>query len=112
MSDFNSPLPAAPLDRLAEGIDPAAPQPDALLDRVVDGAHDAIDQLALQAAPHVQRLQDGLADANEMLHQRSDKAREIGADWSESFSDTVRSHPIGAVVVAVIAGLVIARLTA
>jgi ElaB/YqjD/DUF883 family membrane-anchored ribosome-binding protein len=87
------------------------PRPDNLLDRVVQGAHETIDRLADSAAPHVQRLQQGMASASDSLHERADLARETGDEWAESLRGTVRDNPLAAVAAALVAGVLIARLT-
>jgi ElaB/YqjD/DUF883 family membrane-anchored ribosome-binding protein len=82
-----------------------------LLDRVVEGAHHAIDRLADSAAPHVQRLQQGVASASDTLHERAGQARELGDEWAESLRCTVRENPLAAVATALLVGVLIARLT-
>ena len=82
-----------------------------LLDRVVEGAHHAIDRLADSAAPHVQRLQQGVSSASDTLHERAGQAREMGDEWAESLRCTVRENPLAAVATALVVGVLIARLT-
>jgi ElaB/YqjD/DUF883 family membrane-anchored ribosome-binding protein len=82
-----------------------------MLNRVVQGAHHTIDKLAETAAPHVQRLEQGVASASESLHARADHAREVGDEWAESLRSTVRENPLAAVATALAVGLLIARLT-
>lgn len=82
-----------------------------VLERVVQGAHQAIDSLAETAAPHVQRLEEGLHSAGGTLHTRVDQAREIGDEWADSLRVTVRENPLAAVATALAVGVLIARLT-
>jgi ElaB/YqjD/DUF883 family membrane-anchored ribosome-binding protein len=77
---------------------------DDMLTRVVQGAHQTIDRLAETAAPHVQRLQQG-------LDSKSGQVREMSDEWTESLRSTVRDNPIAAVATAVAVGLLLARLT-
>jgi len=100
----------APAAAAAGGTPPARASDD-LLGRVVEGAHQAIDRLADSAAPHVQRLQQGVADAGDALHERAGQAREMGDEWAESLRCTVREHPLAAVATALVVGVLIARLT-
>ncbi len=86
-------------------------QASEFLGGVVQGTHRAIDRAAEGAAPHIQRLQEGLALASDTLHQRADQVRELGDEWSESLRGTVRDHPLAALATAVVAGILIARLT-
>lgn len=81
-----------------------------LLGRVVQGAHEALDKLADGAAPHVQLLQQGMAAAGESLHERAEQARKISDAWADSLRGTVRENPLAAVMAALAAGALIARL--
>ncbi len=114
MSTFNPTPSIEPHEKIAEGADPPSansidPSGD-MMSRMVGGAHEAIDHLARDAAPHVQRVQDGLASANEMLHQRSDQARALGSEWSEGVNRTVRDHPLAAIATAFTLGMLLTRL--
>lgn len=92
------------------GADAAQAAPD-VLGRVVQGAHDTIDRLAETAAPHVQRLQEGMSSAGEQMHDRADQVTQMSEEWAESLRCTVRDHPIAAVTAALALGVLIARLT-
>jgi hypothetical protein len=80
-------------------------------ERVVQGAHHTIDKLAATAAPHVQRLQEGVVAAGETLQSRAHQAREVGDEWADSLRNTVRENPLAAVLSALAVGVLIARLT-
>jgi ElaB/YqjD/DUF883 family membrane-anchored ribosome-binding protein len=77
---------------------------DNLLNRVVQGAHHTIDRLAETAAPHMQRLQEGVGT-------RAEHAKEVGDQWAESLRGSVRENPLVAVATALAVGVLIARLT-
>jgi len=79
-------------------------QDDDMLSRVVQGAHQTIDRLAETAAPHVQKLQEGVG-------ARAEHVREMGDEWAESLRCTVRDNPLAAVATALALGVLIARLT-
>lgn len=82
-----------------------------VMSRVVRSAHDTIDRLADRAAPHVRRVQEGVSGSGEKMHEELDHWRETSDEWVESVRETVREHPIGALATAVLAGMLIARLT-
>jgi len=82
-----------------------------VLDRVVRGAHATVDRLAESAAPHVQRLSDGIGKAGDAVHSRTSDMRELGDEWTDSLRTTVREHPVAAVVTALAVGVLLARLT-
>ena len=86
------------------------PQSD-VLNRVVQGAHQAIDKLAETAAPHVQRLEQGVHSTSDTLHARADQARELSDEWTESLRTTVRENPLASVAAALAIGLLLAKLT-
>jgi hypothetical protein len=81
------------------------------LTRVVQGAHQAVDRMADTAAPHVQRLQEGVSTAGARLTARADDLRDTGDEWAESLRMTVRENPLTALVAALAIGVVISRLT-
>ena len=83
---------------------------DDVLARVVQGAHETIDRVAEQAAPHMHRLQESLSSAGELLHERADQARDAGDVWADSLRCTVRDHPLASVAAALALGVVVARL--
>lgn len=85
--------------------------PDALLHTMADGAHQTIDRLAGQVTPQVQRLQDNMAGATEMLEERADQIREMSDAWLDSLRCSVRDNPLAAVGAAMVLGLLAARLS-
>jgi len=93
------------------GTGSVGPASGDLLNRVVESAHQAIDRMADSAAPHVQRLQQGMSSASETLHERAGQAREMGDEWADSLRSTVRENPLAAVATALVVGVLIARLT-
>jgi ElaB/YqjD/DUF883 family membrane-anchored ribosome-binding protein len=78
-----------------------------LMSRVVQGAHQTIDQLAERAAPYVERA----SHKGEDLSLRADHLREVGDEWAENMRTTVRENPLAAVAVAVAVGMLFARIT-
>ena len=86
-------------------------QADQLLGRVVQGAHEGIDRLAESAAPHLQRLQEGVSAAGDTLRHEADEARQLGDEWAESLRCTVRENPLTALLAAAALGLLLARLS-
>ena len=102
-----TPFPTTPLptttDHAREGSD--------LLARVVQGAHHTIDRLADTAAPHVQKLQEGISSAGETVSARAEQARDTGEEWAQRLRSTVREHPLAALAAALAVGMVVARIT-
>ena len=82
-----------------------------LMDQVVSTAHETIDRLADTAAPHVNRLTEGLSEAGEQMHDEAGKLREASAEWAETLRGIVRDNPLAALGTALAVGLLVARLT-
>jgi hypothetical protein len=82
-----------------------------LMNRVVKGEHETIDRLAESAAPPVQRLGEGVAEAGDALHANAERLRATRDQWAASLRSTVRNRPLVTVVTALALGALIARLT-
>lgn len=82
-----------------------------LLNRVTESAHQAVDRMAEKAGPAVHKLESGMAHANESLTEQAQHMRELGDEWTHILRDTVRENPLTAVLLAVTAGALIARIT-
>lgn len=110
----NTPFPTSSASPAAPATTPAAGKPTAetgdVLNRVVQGAHGAIDRMAETAAPAVQRLQEGVQAASDTLSQRADDARALSEEWAESLRSSVREHPLAAIATALAVGVLVARL--
>jgi ElaB/YqjD/DUF883 family membrane-anchored ribosome-binding protein len=90
----------------------SGPSPgDDLMSRAVQGAHQTIDRLAGQAAPHVQRLEEKLTGADDRLHEGADQLRQVSEGYVRSLRESVRENPLAAVGVALVLGLLVARIT-
>ena len=114
----------AAIDQAFDGHDAAAsadpgpvaraPEVPAAADVVTSAAgvaHDTIDRVAAQAAPQVQRLHDSVSQANDLIHERGESARQISEAWAGGLRATVRENPLAAVAAALAFGLLIARLS-
>ncbi|MEY3252283.1 MAG: hypothetical protein RL227_1256 [Pseudomonadota bacterium] len=82
-----------------------------LLARVVQGAHQTVDRLAETVAPHVQRMQESVGSAGDLLQSRRGDLREMSDEWADNVRDTVRENPLAAVAAAVAVGIVLAKLS-
>jgi ElaB/YqjD/DUF883 family membrane-anchored ribosome-binding protein len=95
----------------SQSLDTPSQAPGKLLNRLVDGAHQTIDRLAERAAPRVEKLEQGVHGANDVLHDRALRVRDAGDEWIESMRTSVREHPVVAVGIALAAGMLLARMT-
>lgn len=110
LNDSSNPSPQAADTGASAGPDGAGRNPPELLLSMTEDAHHTIDRLAEQVTPHVQRLQDNLAGASDMLDERADQLRATGDAWLDSVRCTVRDNPLAAMGAALVLGLVVARL--
>lgn len=84
---------------------------DGFVERTAQAAHQTIDEVAEKAGETIERLQ---ASASSMGEQLSDKAQalsDLEYQMVEKVRDCVRDHPLASVLMAVAAGVLIARLT-
>ncbi|MGA0609295.1 hypothetical protein [Caldimonas sp. KR1-144] len=94
-SNEGTPFPRSPDTEPAR---PAASGP-ATLDRVVHGAHEAVDRVARRAAPALDTLSTAASDVNAWRDE-----------WVTTCRNEVRAHPLAAVALGVLAGLLVGRL--
>lgn len=116
MATSRAPFPTASDATESQGdteSDPGArlPRENDTLERVTQGAHETIDRVARKVAPHVQKLDETVTQANETLKAQAAHARELGDEWTESLRCTVRDHPLAAIATALAVGIVVARIT-
>ena len=107
-----TPFPTSPVDDGPPNR-PATPAGagEDLLGRVVQGAHEGIDRLAESAAPHLQKLQEGVSAAGDTLRHEADEVRQLGDEWADSLRCTVRENPLTALLAAAALGVLLARLS-
>ena len=89
----------------------AAERGHSTVDRAAQAAHDAIDKLASRAGPAFERLRGTATSAGETLRAKASRFGEIEEQWLESSRSYVRENPLAAVGIAVLAGLLIGKLT-
>jgi hypothetical protein len=95
---------------LMPGSDKAPPAAVNLLNHAVQGAHDAIDQLAGRAAPVARQLGESVSAAEAALHAKTAQLSGTRDEWVEGMRATVRSNPLACVAAAVALGAVMARI--
>jgi ElaB/YqjD/DUF883 family membrane-anchored ribosome-binding protein len=87
------------------------------IDRVKQGAHDTIGQLAERAKPAMERLgssaesvKSSVDEASRAIRARAGEMQATSDDWMQTLRSTIREHPIAAVAVAVSVGMVLGRM--
>lgn len=94
------------------GTDPTNSAQHRFIERVVQGAHEAIDKAARVAVPAVDRLSDQARRATVRVNERADQLGTLQDQWVQDCRTTVRQHPLAAVATGVALGWLIGRLTA
>ena len=89
----------------------AAERAHSTVDRVAQGAHETVDRLAAKAAPMLDRARTAAGDAQNTLYAKYDDFMAMEEEWAESARDQIRAHPLAVVGIAVLAGLLIGRLS-
>lgn len=84
---------------------------DELVSRVAQGLHDTVDRLANTAGPAVHKLEEGVSRASETVHGQAHRAHELGDQLTDSLRDTVREHPLASLMMALAAGMLLARIS-
>jgi len=83
----------------------------ATVDRAAQSAHEAIDRLAAKAGPAIDRLRSSTSAAGATLKSRASDLSELEEQWLERTRDYVRENPLTSLGIAVLAGVVLSRLS-
>lgn len=85
---------------------------DDVMNRVVQGAHEAVDRVAEKAGPAVERLKSGVAGAAESLQSHAEEFGAMQEQWMQNARGCVRDHPLATVAIAVGVGMLLSRMVA
>lgn len=91
----------------AHPADSGKPQ---VVERLEQGAHQTIKQLADDASTHVKQVQQTFSNASDSVQQKAQLLKEAGDEWVECLRVTVQEKPLTAVATALALGLLVARL--
>lgn len=95
---------------VSSGTENAPSAPVDSLNRVVQGAHDAVDRFADSAEPKVRQLSESVSGAEAVLRARAEQLGAARDKWADNLRGTVRSNPLAAIAAALAVGAVIARV--
>jgi ElaB/YqjD/DUF883 family membrane-anchored ribosome-binding protein len=82
-----------------------------VVDRVAQSAHEVVDRVAAKAGPAMEKMRSSASGYKEQLHAKADQFGAMEEQWMESARGYVREHPFTAITVAVVAGMLIAKMT-
>ena len=89
----------------------AADRAHGATDRIAQTAHQAVDRIASKAAPAMDRMRNTASNAADQMQARMEDFSEMQEQWTESMRDQVRAHPLAVVGLAVVAGMLLGRLS-
>lgn len=89
---------------------PINPNPNAMLERAVEGAHATVDRLAEAVTPAVEHLSAAVDSAGAALNAQAVDAMALQREWAAALRDAVRDHPIAAVLAAAAVGVLVGKL--
>jgi ElaB/YqjD/DUF883 family membrane-anchored ribosome-binding protein len=81
------------------------------VDRVAQTAHEAVDRIASKAGPAIDRVRSSATTAADSMQSRMEDLTVMQEQWAESMRDQVRAHPLAVVGLAVLAGMLLGRLS-
>ena len=81
------------------------------VDRIAQAAHEAVDRVASKAGPAVERMRSSATTATDSMQTRMEDLAVMQEQWTESMRDQVRAHPLAVVGLAVLAGMLLGRLS-
>lgn len=84
---------------------------DGFVERTAQAAHQTIDEVAEKAGETIERLQASASNMGEQLSDKAQALSDLEYQMVEKVRDCVRDHPLASVLMAVAAGVLIARLT-
>jgi ElaB/YqjD/DUF883 family membrane-anchored ribosome-binding protein len=84
---------------------------DKTVERLKQGAHDAVDRIADKAGPTVERLKSSLDSASTSVRSQVDGMHAMQEEWMVTARAKVRENPLTAVALAAAAGLLLGRIT-
>jgi|SRR5688500_12968158 ElaB/YqjD/DUF883 family membrane-anchored ribosome-binding protein len=91
----------------SNGSGPSSPA----VDRLAQSAHQAVDRVAAAAAPTIEKLKMRANEAAETLHAKADEFGAMEEQWVANARTAVRDHPLAAVAIGVLVGMLIGRAT-
>jgi ElaB/YqjD/DUF883 family membrane-anchored ribosome-binding protein len=81
------------------------------VDRLAQGAHQAVDQAAASAKPALEKLQTSGAAAREVLAEKAEAAASMSDELIDSVRHYVRERPLTVVAGAIALGIVLAGVS-
>lgn len=92
----------------ANPMNPTAPSSttsnDGLADRLLQGAHEAVDRVGLKAGPAIERLSESASAARHSLGNKANELANLQGEMLDSVRNYVRERPFTAMAAAALIG--------
>lgn len=83
---------------------------DGLVDRLMQGAHEAVDRVGAKAAPALEKLSESASSARHTLEERAGQLAQVQGEVIDSARAYVRERPFTALAAAALIGALAANL--
>ena len=83
---------------------------EGLVDRLVQGAHEAVDRVGSKAAPALEKLTESASAARQTLESKADKLATVQGEMLDSARTYVRDRPFTALAAAALIGALAASM--
>lgn len=87
-----------------------AGDPQKMVERVAQSAHQAVDRVAAAAGPALEKLRGNANTTAESMRAKADQFGAMQEEWMTSARTYVRENPMQAVAIGLLAGWIIGRL--
>jgi ElaB/YqjD/DUF883 family membrane-anchored ribosome-binding protein len=94
----------------ARPVGGSSPSSDGLVDRLMQGAHEAVDRVGAKAGPAIEKLSESAGSARDALEERAGQLVRVQDEVAGSARAYVRERPLTALAVAVLVGALAANL--
>ena len=83
---------------------PAAPANEGLVDRLMQGAHEAVDRVGSKAAPALEKLAESASATRQTLENKAGELATVQGEMLDSARTYVRERPFTALAAAAVIG--------
>lgn len=83
---------------------------DGLVDRLMQGAHEAVDRVGAKAAPAIEKLSESASSARHSLEARAGQLAQVQGEVVDSARAYVRERPFTALAAAALIGALAANM--
>jgi ElaB/YqjD/DUF883 family membrane-anchored ribosome-binding protein len=101
MEPLSNPMSATPSTSSSAGT----------VDRAAQAAHQTIDRVAAKAGPALDKLRTVATSASDSLHAKAADMGHMPEQWAQSSRTYIREHPLTAVGMGLVVGILLGKLS-